>query len=362
MSLTQENYDLALLTDEAVNLLMKLIAAPSFSKQEEKTACILYQYLESKGLEVHSRHNNVWVCSEDNHPDWPTILLNSHHDTVKPSSSWTKDPFQPHLEEGKLFGLGSNDAGGCLVSLLHTFLSLNRLPDRGYNLIFAATGEEEISGQQGIAAILPELGDIDLGIVGEPTQMQMAVAEKGLLVIDGLAKGKSGHAARQEGINAIYIALQDIQWLKDFHFPEKSKLLGEVHMAVTQIEAGTQHNVVPDVCKFVIDIRTNEKYSNEEVFKIIQRNTNSTMKPRSLRLNSSRISLQHPVVKKGLQLGLSYFGSPTLSDQALMRGFPTLKIGPGHSERSHTANEYILLDEIKEGIRLYLELLTDLTL
>lgn len=360
MSLIGQNYNVHVLADEAVALLQQLIAIPSFSQQEHKAACLLYQYLEDKGFEPLSQHNNVWAFSDNYYGEWPTILLNSHHDTVKPVASWSKDPFEPHIEDGKLNGLGSNDAGGALVSLLHTFLWLNQQPDRQYNLIFAATGEEEISGKNGIEAVLPKLGEIDLGIVGEPTQMKMAIAEKGLLVIDGIAKGVSGHAARQEGVNAIYIALQDIQWLKDFHFPEKSKLLGEVHMAVTQIQGGTQHNVVPDECTFVVDVRTNEKYTNEEVFKIIQRNTNSLVKPRSLRLNSSRISRQHPVVKRGLELGLPYFGSPTLSDQALMRGFPTLKIGPGNSERSHTADEYIYLDEIKEGISIYIDLLTDL--
>lgn len=355
-----ENYEVQLLSDEAIELLQQLIAIPSLSKQEHKSACLLYKYLENKGFEPFSRHNNVWAFSDNFNSDWPTILLNSHHDTVKPAASWSKDPFTPSIEEGKLYGLGSNDAGGSLVSLLHSFLWLNKIPERGYNLIFAATAEEEISGKEGIEAILPELGEIDLGIVGEPTQMRMAIAEKGLLVIDGVAKGISGHAARHEGVNAIYIALQDIQWLKDFHFPEKSKLLGEVNIAVTQIQGGTQHNVVPDECTFVVDVRTNEKYTNEQVFEVIQRNTNSLLKPRSLRLNSSRISRRHPIVERGLQLGLTYFGSPTLSDQALMRGFPTLKIGPGNSERSHTADEFIYLDEIKEGISIYIDLLTDL--
>lgn len=360
MHLIDQNYEVQVLADEAVALLQQLIAIPSLSRQEHGTACLLYKYLEEKGFEPLSRHNNVWACSTNFRSDWPTILLNSHHDTVKPAASWKKDPFQPLIEDSKLYGLGSNDAGGALVSLLHTFLWLNKLPDRGYNLIFAATAEEEISGKNGIEAVLPELGEINLGIVGEPTQMRMAIAEKGLLVIDGIAQGISGHAARHEGVNAIYIALQDIQWLKDFHFPEKSRLLGEVNIAVTQIQGGTQHNVVPDECTFVVDVRTNEKYTNEEVFEVIQRNTNSLMKPRSLRLNSSRISRKHPIVERGLELGLTYFGSPTLSDQALMRGFPTLKIGPGNSERSHTADEFIYLDEIREGIRIYIDLLTDL--
>lgn len=360
MSLIEDNYEIDMLAEEAVELLRQLITNPSLSRQEEKTACLLFQYLEEKGFDPQSRHNNVWAYADDYRKEWPTILLNSHHDTVKPSLSWKRDPYQADISDGKLYGLGSNDAGGSLVALLHAFLRLNQVPNRGFNLIFAATAEEEVSGKYGIAATLPELGEINLGIVGEPTQMQMAVAEKGLMVIDGMAKGVSGHAARHEGVNAIYIALQDMQWLRDFHFPLRSRLLGEVHMAVTQVQGGTQHNVVPDECTFVVDVRTNEKYTNEEVFKIIQRNTNAIMTPRSLRLNSSRIPVQHPIVQRGLELGLNYFGSPTLSDQALMQGFPTMKIGPGKSERSHTADEYIYVHEIKEGIRIYLDLLTDL--
>lgn len=360
MSLIEHSTDTSVIASEAIALLKQLIAIPSLSREEEQTASLLYRYLESKGLDVMGKHHNVWVCSSDFRHDWPTILLNSHHDTVKPVASWQKNPYEPVVEDGKLYGLGSNDAGASLVSLLHTFLHFNQVPDRGFNLIFAATAEEEISGRNGIETVLPELGDIDLGIVGEPTNMQMAIAEKGLLVLDGVAKGVSGHAARHEGVNAIYIALQDIQWIKDFHFADKSKLLGEVHMCVTQIQAGTQHNVVPDECTFVVDVRTNEKYTNEEVFEVIERNTNSTMTARSFRLSSSRIPQQHPLVQRGISLGLTYYGSPTLSDQALMRGFPTLKMGPGQTERSHIADEFIYLDEIREGIRLYIELLTDL--
>ncbi len=358
----EEEYDLNVLADSATALLQQLIALPSVSRQEDKTACLLYRFLESQGFEVHSLHHNVWVYAKHSRKDWPTILLNSHHDTVKPAASWQRDPFLPEMADGKLYGLGSNDAGGALVSLLYTFLWLSSQPERGYNLVFAATAEEEISGENGIAAILPRLGEIDLGIVGEPTQMQMAIAERGLLVIDAVAQGVAGHAARQEGVNAIYIALQDVQWLKDFHFSKRSKMLGEVHMSVTQIQGGTQHNVVPDECTFVVDVRTNEKYTNEEVFEIIARNTNATLTPRSLRLSSSRIARQHPVIQKGMAMGLTYYGSPTLSDQAMMRGFPTLKIGPGHSERSHTADEYIRTEEIRQGIDTYIQLLQGLKL
>ena len=358
--LTSEHIDS--LTAAAVSLLQDLIRLPSPSREETATAQRLYDYLEQAGKQVHTKHNNVWVSSQDVRPEWPTVLLNSHHDTVKPTASWTLEPFRPLVRQGKLFGLGSNDAGGALVSLLHTFLYLDQLPARGYNLIFAATAEEEISGQQGIAAIIDELGPIDLGVVGEPTQMNMAVAEKGLMVLDCEAKGLSGHAARKEGVNAIYAAIQDITWIKEFHFPDKSDLLGEVSMAVTQIQAGTQHNVVPDRCTFVVDIRTNEKYANDQVLQIIDHNTVSQVTPRSLRLNSSSIPLDHPLVVRGEELGLTAYGSPTLSDQALMTGFPTLKIGPGKSERSHTADEYIRLEEIKHGIATYCQLLEGLQL
>ena len=330
--------------------------------KRKKTADLIYNYLQQKGLHPWRKGNNVWVFSDDYNKALPTILLNSHHDTVKPAASWTEDPFMPLQEDGKLFGLGSNDAGGPLVSLLQSFLGLNKIQHKNYNLIFAATAEEEISGQNGIVITLPELGKIDLAIVGEPTQMQMAVAEKGLMVLDATAKGVSGHAARNEGVNAIYAALQDIEWLRNFRFPKKSETLGEINIAVTQISAGTQHNVVPDRCTFVIDVRTHEQYSNQEVFDILQQHTQSELKARSFRLNASGISLQHPIVQRGQELGMQYYGSPTLSDQALMNGFPTIKIGPGDSARSHTADEFIYLDEIKQGIHQYIALLWELTL
>ncbi|WKN30737.1 M20 family metallo-hydrolase [Porifericola rhodea] len=350
------------LADKAITLLQKLIATQSLSKEEDKTADILAQYLQNEGMEVHRLLNNVWVKSNDFDPNKPTILLNSHHDTVKPASTYTRDPYSPDIVEGRLYGLGSNDAGGALVCLLHTFLALNEQTDRAYNLIFAASAEEEISGKNGIAALLPELGKIDLAIVGEPTDMQMAVAEKGLMVIDGHAKGKSGHAARNEGVNALYIALEDIQKLREFRFPKQSPTLGDIHISVTQIESGTQHNVVPDSCSFVVDVRTHEQYTNQEVFALLQQELKSELKARSFRLNSSGIPMDHPIVRKGSQMGLTTYGSPTLSDQALMSGFPTLKMGPGFSERSHTADEFILTDEIREGIRIYLALLQNLSI
>ncbi|MFP4091786.1 MAG: M20 family metallo-hydrolase [Cyclobacteriaceae bacterium] len=350
------------LAQQATALLQRLIAIPSFSREEGGTADLLEEYLQQRGLAVNRLYHNVWVKSADFKPSRPTILLNSHHDTVKPAATYTRDPFAPVIEEDRLYGLGSNDAGGALVCLLHTFLALNEVSERKYNLIFAASAEEEISGKQGIAALLPELGKIDLAIVGEPTGMQMAVAEKGLMVIDAEARGKSGHAARQEGINAIYIALEDIQKLKDYRFPLKSETLGEIRISVTQIEAGTQHNVVPDSCRFVIDVRTHERYTNEQVFEELQQLCHSELKARSFRLNASGIPMEHTLVQQGLRMGLKAYGSPTLSDQALMSGFPSLKIGPGQSERSHTADEFIKLSEIREGLEIYLQLLNGLTL
>jgi acetylornithine deacetylase len=350
------------LAREATSLLRKLIAIRSFSRKEGETAELLATYLAGKGLEVNRLGHNVWVKSTGFDPVLPTVLLNSHHDTVKPAATYTRDPFVPEIEAGRLYGLGSNDAGGALVCLLHTFLALKEDSKRKYNLIFAASAEEEISGRNGIAALLPELGRIDLAIVGEPTGMQMAVAEKGLMVIDGEARGQSGHAARSEGLNAIYIALEDIRKFKDYRFPLQSETLGDIHISVTQIEAGTQHNVVPDICRFVVDVRTHERYSNQQVFEELQRMCRSELKARSFRLNASGIPMDHPLVRKGLAMGLQAYGSPTLSDQALMSGFPSLKIGPGLSERSHTADEFILLSELEMGMDIYLQLLHGLDL
>jgi acetylornithine deacetylase len=309
---------------EHIQLLQKMVATPSFSREEAESATIIENFLRQRNIKTHRMFNNVWAYNQYYNPSLPTLLLNSHHDTVKPSDKWTKNPFQPVIEDGKLFGLGSNDAGGALVALLFTFLHFYGQKDLGYNLIFAATAEEEISGENGIGVILPELRPIALGIVGEPTTMKMAIAEKGLMVLDCEAEGKSGHAARDEGENAIYKALSAIEWFKNYRFPEKSELLGEVKMSVTQIQAGSQHNMVPDSCKFVVDIRTNEKYTNQQLFDFIQSKIDCKIKARSLRLNSSRISIGHPIVKKGISIGLTYFGSPTLSDQALLN-FPTLK-------------------------------------
>jgi acetylornithine deacetylase len=345
---------------QAINLLQHLISTQSFSREEDKTAAIIEEFLQKRGIITQRQGNNIWAKNAHFTEGLPTILLNSHHDTVKPVKAWTRDPFAADIVEGKLFGLGSNDAGGCLVSLIATFCHFydKNLP---YNLILLASAEEEISGRGGVEAVLPNLPPIAVGIVGEPTLTQMAVAEKGLMVMDGVARGKAGHAAREEGINAIYIALEDIASLKNFQFEHKSNVLGAVKMSVTQIEAGTQHNVVPDECRFVVDVRTNECYTNAEIWEIIKKQVKSTITPRSMRLNSSKIPLDHPLILRGQSMGLSYYGSPTLSDQALM-DFPTLKIGPGDSAHSHTADEFIYVEEIEKGMEVYRELLTDLML
>ncbi|MDZ7879905.1 MAG: M20 family metallo-hydrolase [Saprospiraceae bacterium] len=347
-------------SQQAIELLQNLISTPSFSREEDKTAAIIELFLQKRGIVTHRQGNNVWAKNAHFTEGIPTILLNSHHDTVKPVKAWTRDPFAPDIVEGKLYGLGSNDAGGCLVSLVATFCHFyaKKLP---YNLVLLASAEEEISGRGGVEAVLPNLPPIAVGIVGEPTLTQMAIAEKGLMVMDGVARGKAGHAAREEGINAIYIALEDINRLKNFQFEHISDILGVVKVSVTQIEAGTQHNVVPDECRFVVDVRTNECYTNAEIWTIAQQQVKSELKPRSMRLNSSKIALNHPLVLRGQFMGLSYYGSPTLSDQALMN-FPTLKIGPGDSARSHTADEFIYVEEIEKGIDVYKKILTDLVL
>ena len=344
---------------KAVELLKQLIAIPSISKEEDKTADLIYRYLTTEGFSVHRKGNNIWVKSMIS-DSLPTILLNSHHDTVKPSSSWTTDPFKPMEIEGRIYGLGSNDAGASLVSLMMAFFYLHSKKNRKYNLLYSATAEEEITGVNGVKSILDDLGKIDLALVGEPTNMQMAVAEKGLMVLDCKATGKSGHAARNEGINAIYLAMDDILWFHNFQFPHESTLLGKVKMSVTVINAGTQHNVVPDECNFVVDVRTNEFYTNQQALEIIQSKVkNVSVTARSLRHNSSHIPLQHPVVKRGQELGLTYYGSPTTSDQTVIR-LTSVKIGPGDSARSHTANEFIIMDEIKNGIETYIRLLENL--
>ncbi len=345
---------------EALNLLKVLISTPSMSREEEAAANALQNYMERSGILTNRSGNNVWCVSPQFSLDKPTLLLNSHIDTVKPVSGWQKQPFTPTEVNGKLYGLGSNDAGGSLVCLFQTFCRLTR-KEQPYNLIFLASCEEEVSGKNGIESVLPKLPPIALGIVGEPTEMQPAIAEKGLMVLDVTAHGKAGHAAREEGDNAIYHALTDIEWFRTYRFEQVSPLLGPVKMSVTQINAGTQHNVIPDRCSFVVDIRSNELYTNEELFSLISQHISSEVTARSFRLNSSHIDASHPVVRRAVELGRTPYGSPTLSDQALMP-FPSVKIGPGKSSRSHTANEYILIRELEEALDLYYELLDGLVI
>lgn len=346
------------ITSEAIGLLQQLIRIPSVSREEGKAADTLQNFIEELGIMTYRSGNNVWCLSPGFDAKRPTLLLNSHIDTVKPVAGWKHNPYEPVIEGKRLYGLGSNDAGAGVVSLLQVFRQLCMCP-QSYNLIYLASCEEEVSGKNGVESVLPQLPPIHLGVVGEPTEMQPAIAEKGLMVLDVTAYGKAGHAAREEGENAIYKVLEDIAWFRDYQFEKVSSLLGRVKMSVTQVNAGTQHNVVPDLCSFVVDIRSNELYSNEELFNLIKQHIQCEAKARSFRLNSSRIELEHPFVKRAIRFGLEPFGSPTLSDQALMP-FPTVKIGPGKSCRSHTADEYILLDEIDEAIRMYLRLLDGL--
>ncbi|MDP4291151.1 MAG: M20 family metallo-hydrolase [Bacteroidota bacterium] len=344
---------------QALDLLKALISNPSFSKDENLTAEIIAEFLQNKGLKVNMHLNNVWVIHPDYQNGRPTLLLNSHHDTVKPSQAWTFDPFVPTESEGKLIGLGSNDAGAPLVSLMAAFLYFSQLGSLPYNLIYAATAEEENSGINGIESILESIGPVDLAIIGEPTKMELAIAEKGLMVLDCKSIGKPGHAAREEGINAIYKALKDIEWFKNYRFEKDSKVLGPVKMSVTQIKAGYQHNMVPDVCDFVVDVRTNEHYLNQEALEIIKQHVECEVRERSLRLNSSFIPESHPLVKIAREMNIPCYGSPTTSDQAVI-SCPSVKMGPGDSARSHTANEFIYPEEIRQGIEQYIAILNKL--
>jgi len=346
-----------LLYDSAVLLLKQLIATPSFSKEEQDTANIISSFFEQQGVQYQRVGNNIYAKNKHYNISKPTILLNSHHDTVLPNKGYTLNPFTPSEKEGKLYGLGCNDAGGCLVSLIATFLNFYHQENTAYNIIFVASAEEEISGVNGIELVLPKLGKIDFGIVGEPTQLEMAVAERGLMVIDCIAQGRAGHAAREEGENALYKAMEDINWIKNFKFEKVSDLLGECRLSVTVIETDNkQHNVVPGQCKFVMDARINELYNFDEIQEIFKVHLKSSFQPRSTRMRSTSIALDHPLVKAGIQLGKGYYGSPTTSDKALMP-FPTLKMGPGDSARSHTADEFIYLREIEEGINCYIQLI-----
>ena len=342
-------------TNDAITLLQQLISIPSVSRDESAAADCFEQQVKAWGLPARRIGNNILI-QEAIDPAQPTLLLNAHIDTVKPVASWTRDPFKPTIEGDRLYGLGSNDCGGGLVSLLMVYRMLRESPTQ-YNLVYLASCEEEVSGANGFSLALPELPKIDVAIVGEPTSMQPAIAEKGLMVIDGIARGKSGHAARNEGVNAIYEALDDLVWLRDYRFKRESPLLGLTKMTVTVINSGTQHNVVPDECHFVIDVRTNEYYHNEYLFAFLKKQMKKCeLKARSYRLSSSSIAKDHPLVQRCLQLGMTPFGSPTLSDQALMP-FPSLKLGPGESSRSHSADEFICISEIEKAINTYTALI-----
>ncbi|RYE18250.1 MAG: M20/M25/M40 family metallo-hydrolase, partial [Sphingobacteriaceae bacterium] len=336
-------------------------STPSFSREEEITAGILCRFLGERGVN-HSRiQNNVFAFNDHYNSSKPSILLNSHHDTVKPNKGYTLDPFTPVIKDGKLFGLGSNDAGGCLVSLIATFLYFYHRDDLPFNLVLAASAEEEISGFNGIELLLKDLGPISFGIVGEPTQMQLAIAERGLMVLDCTSFGRAGHAAREEGDNAIYKALKDIEWFRTYRFPKESEIFGPIKMSVTIISAGSQHNVVPATCTFTVDVRVTDAYRNEEVLAMIKEQVNCEVKPRSIRLKPSSIPKNHPIVQAGINLGRFTYGSPTTSDQSLL-DIPSIKLGPGDSGRSHMADEFVYVDEIREGIELYVKILDQLVL
>lgn len=343
------------IVQDCIQLLKDLIATPSYSKQEEDTATLLSRFFIKKEIEFERKYNNIMAYANGFDPEKPTIWLNSHHDTVRPNAGYTKDPFSPIIEDGKLFGLGSNDAGGPLVSLIACFLHFvgKEMP---FNILLIASAEEEISGKNGIESLVPFLPAAELAIVGEPTLMKMAIAEKGLMVIDATVKGKSGHAAREEGINAIYLALDDLLKIKEFSFKRTSKFLGKSKVSATIIHSGTQHNVVPDTCEYTLDVRVTDAYTLEEALEELKENLNAELKPRSLRLQSSKVPQKHPILTVGIKLGMDTYGSPTLSDQALIP-YPSIKIGPGDSARSHTADEFIYIKELEKGILNYILIL-----
>ncbi|WP_103071332.1 M20 family metallo-hydrolase [Aquimarina sediminis] len=346
------------LTTEAIELLHRLIETQSFSSEEDKTAQLIEDWFTYNTIPFKRENNNIWAYNKYYDESKQTILLNSHHDTVKPNGNYTNDPFNAFVENGKLYGLGSNDAGGCLVSLLATFTYFYSRKDLKYNFVIVASAEEENSGPLGLKSVLKYFENVEFAIVGEPTLMQLAVAEKGLLVMDVSIRGTASHAAHPNDDNAIYNSIPVIQWFESYRFEKKSETLGEVKMTVTQINAGKQHNVVPAGCDLVVDIRVNDKYKNEEVLEVVKQQmpNNVEIKPRSLDLGSSSISIDHPIVKSGVSLGRTTYGSPTLSDQSVLR-CPSLKLGPGDSTRSHSANEFIYIDEIKEGVELYIKIL-----
>jgi len=347
------------LTQEAVNLLKNLIETPSFSGEENETAALIKEWCANHSIAFKTSNNNVWVQNKYFEASKKTILLNSHHDTVKPNKAYTKNPFKAEVVDGKLYGLGSNDAGGCLVSLLAAFTYFYERSDLKYNFVIVTSAEEESSGTNGLNSMLKQIPEIDFAIIGEPTLMHLAIAEKGLLVLDCEASGTPGHAAHGTGDNSIYKALKDIKWIENFEFPKLSETLGKVKMTVTQISAGKQHNVIPAKCNFVVDVRITDAYTNQEVLVIVSQNLEAKVTARSLHLNASSISKDHPVVLAGIKLGRETYGSPTLSDQSVL-SCPSLKLGPGDSLRSHTANEFIQIQEIEEGIALYIKILEEI--
>jgi acetylornithine deacetylase len=345
------------LTSEAIALLKQLIETPSFSSEEDQTALLIQNWFEAFKIEYKRTNNNIWAINKHFDASKPTLLLNSHHDTVKPNSGYTKDPFKAIVEDGKLYGLGSNDAGGCLVSLIAAFTYFYEKKNLNYNVVIVASAEEESSGSNGLNSMLSVIPKIDVAIVGEPTLMHLAIAEKGLVVFDAKVKGTASHAAHPNDDNAIYNSIEALKWFRDYQFEKKSPVLGEVKMTVTQISAGSQHNAVPADVDLVIDVRVNDRYTNAEIAKILKKKApRTTMEARSLRLNSSSIPVTHPLVEAGIELGRETYGSPTLSDQACLT-CPSLKLGPGDSKRSHTADEFIYIDEIEEGIKIYIDLL-----
>lgn len=349
--------------NRAVELLKVLVSTPSISREESDATDKLQHFIERGApvrFDMHRHLNNIWCIAPGYDATRPTLLLDAHIDTVKPVAGWSKHPFTPIVDGDIIYGLGSNDDGASLVTMLQVFYQICQNP-QSYNTIFLASAEEEVSGKNGIEAVIPLLPPISCAIIGEPTGMHPAIAEKGLMVLDCTAKGVAGHAARNEGVNAIYKAIEDIDWFRNYSYPKSSPLLGDVKMTVTQVNAGKQHNVIPDSCSYVVDIRSNECYSNSELLDIIGCNVSSEVKARSTRLNSSSISAEHPLVKRAVELGRKPYGSPTLSNQALL-SIPTLKMGPGDSSRSHTANEYIRISEIREGMKLFAEMLDGLKL
>ena len=349
------------LSSKAIELLKQLITIPSFSREEHNTAAAMEAFFAQEGIPTQRKGNNVWALNKYFDASKPTLLLNSHHDTVKPNSQYTRNPFEASIAEEKLYGLGSNDAGGPLVSLIATFLHFYAKEHLKYNIVLAATAEEEISGTEGIESIWPLLPKIDFAIVGEPTLCEMAIAEKGLMVLDCVAHGKAGHAAREEGINAIYEAIEDINWFRSYQFPKVSATLGPVKMSVTILQAGQQHNVVPAECRFTVDVRLTDAYSMEEVLATIKTHCKSEINPRSIRLKPSGIARDHPLVVAAKKFNIKLYGSPTTSDQALIPT-PSVKIGPGDSARSHSADEFIYVKEIQQGIEMYVRLLNEIVL